>query len=172
MQTEDDEEKAKLVSDSRTVNLAGGVPADKIAGFAKNSIKTAKYNLITFLPIFLFEMFSRAAYLYFLAQVCSLLYAKHWRCPSVHPMLSIAASSVASCHMPPHMQVSPVPTFLFLKLLAVQQYSGPVACVRGQPAVCHAGLPVMVECCLPFLRVWVHSSSGVCSDCGCYKGCF
>ena len=34
-----------------------------------NSIKTAKYNVATFLPIFLFEMFSRAAYLYFLLQV-------------------------------------------------------------------------------------------------------
>lgn len=29
---------------------------------------TAKYNIITFLPIFLFEMFSRVAYLYFLLQ--------------------------------------------------------------------------------------------------------
>ena len=70
LQTEDDEEKPAFVSDSRTVNLAGGVPADKTAGFATNNIKTAKYNLITFFPIFLFEMFSRAAYLYFLAQVC------------------------------------------------------------------------------------------------------
>lgn len=69
MQTEDDAEKQAVASQSRTVNLAGGVPADKTAGFAKNDIKTAKYNLITFLPIFLFEMFSRAAYLYFLAQV-------------------------------------------------------------------------------------------------------
>lgn len=70
LQTEDEEEKPAFVSDSRTVNLAGGVPADKTAGFAANNIKTAKYNLITFFPIFLFEMFSRAAYLYFLAQVC------------------------------------------------------------------------------------------------------
>lgn len=70
MQTEEEEEKPAFVSDSRTVNLAAGAPADKTAGFASNNIKTAKYNLITFLPIFLFEMFSRAAYLYFLAQVC------------------------------------------------------------------------------------------------------
>lgn len=35
-----------------------------------NGVKTAKYNVVTFLPIFLFEMFSRAAYLYFLLQVC------------------------------------------------------------------------------------------------------
>lgn len=83
LQTEDAEEKPAFVSDSRTVNLAGGVPADKTAGFAPNNIKTAKYNLITFLPIFLFEMFSRAAYLYFLAQVrlcCTPLNAKHCFC--------------------------------------------------------------------------------------------
>jgi hypothetical protein len=34
-----------------------------------NRVVTSKYNVITFLPIFLFEMFSRVAYLYFLAQV-------------------------------------------------------------------------------------------------------
>ena len=39
------------------------------SGFVDNTIKTAKYNVATFLPIFLFEMFSRAAYLYFLLQV-------------------------------------------------------------------------------------------------------
>lgn len=37
--------------------------------YVNNGISTAKYNVITFLPIFLFEMFSRAAYLYFLLQV-------------------------------------------------------------------------------------------------------
>lgn len=30
---------------------------------------TSKYNIVTFLPIFLLEMFSRVAYLYFLLQV-------------------------------------------------------------------------------------------------------
>lgn len=34
-----------------------------------NRVVTSKYNPITFLPIFLFEMFSRVAYLYFLLQV-------------------------------------------------------------------------------------------------------
>ncbi|DBA65766.1 hypothetical protein WJX79_001197 [Trebouxia sp. C0005] len=68
--TEDGEQKAPAASDSRTVDLAGGQPADKTLGFATNNIKTAKYNLLTFFPIFLFEMFSRAAYLYFLAQAC------------------------------------------------------------------------------------------------------
>jgi hypothetical protein len=33
-----------------------------------NKVITSKYNLVTFLPIFLFEMFSRVAYLYFLVQ--------------------------------------------------------------------------------------------------------
>ncbi|KFM22669.1 putative phospholipid-transporting ATPase IA [Auxenochlorella protothecoides] len=35
-----------------------------------NRVVTSKYNPITFLPIFLFEMFSRVAYLYFLLQAC------------------------------------------------------------------------------------------------------
>ena len=37
--------------------------------FVSNRVVTSKYNIITFLPIFLFEMFSRVAYLYFLLQV-------------------------------------------------------------------------------------------------------
>ena len=38
--------------------------------FIGNDISTSKYTLITFLPIFLYEVFSRAAYLYFLIQAC------------------------------------------------------------------------------------------------------
>ena len=38
-------------------------------GFPGNSVRTSKYNIVTFLPIFLFTMFSRVAYLYFAAQV-------------------------------------------------------------------------------------------------------
>jgi len=45
--------------------LEGGNPQP---GFKHNGIKTSKYNPVTFFPIFLFEMFSRAAYLYFLIQ--------------------------------------------------------------------------------------------------------
>ena len=52
--------------DIRMVPLDGGRETD---GFLSNNIKTAKYNPVTFLPIFLFEMFSRIAYLYFLFQV-------------------------------------------------------------------------------------------------------
>ena len=38
-------------------------------GYKGNSIRTSKYNIITFLPFFLYFMFSRVAYLYFLTQV-------------------------------------------------------------------------------------------------------
>ncbi len=38
--------------------------------FCTNRISTAKYNVFTFLPKFLFVMFSRAAYFYFLVQMC------------------------------------------------------------------------------------------------------
>ena len=37
-------------------------------GYKGNSIRTSKYNLVTFLPFFLYAMFSRIAYLYFLCQ--------------------------------------------------------------------------------------------------------
>ena len=97
MQTEEEEEKAALVSDSRTVNLAGGTPADKTAGFAKNNIKTAKYNLITFFPIFLFEMFSRAAYLYFLAQVCVFASCHILKCLMLHVTVFVLVSHWCKC---------------------------------------------------------------------------
>lgn len=45
--------------------LAGPVPAPIPE---TNRVVTSKYNVITFIPIFLFEMFSRVAYLYFLIQ--------------------------------------------------------------------------------------------------------
>ena len=56
---------------SRIVQLGPSAVNEEFSG---NVIKTAKYNVATFLPIFLFEVFSRAAYLYFLLQVrpCSL----------------------------------------------------------------------------------------------------
>lgn len=38
--------------------------------FSGNRVKTGKYNAFTFLPLFLIEMFSRAAYAYFLCQAC------------------------------------------------------------------------------------------------------
>lgn len=49
----------------RIVKLEGG---REVEGLQGNNVKTAKYNVVTFLPIFLFEMFSRIAYLYFMLQ--------------------------------------------------------------------------------------------------------
>ena len=43
-------------------------PAARRPPSATNAVKTSKYNALTFLPRFLFEMFSRAAYSYFLLQ--------------------------------------------------------------------------------------------------------
>ena len=50
---------------------------NEVEGHVPNSIRTAKYNAITFFPIFLIEMFGRVAYLYFLAQVPFLLGRAH-----------------------------------------------------------------------------------------------
>ena len=52
-------------TESRRVLLGPGAPG---AHFQGNAITTSKYNILTFLPIFLFVMFSRVAYLYFLLQ--------------------------------------------------------------------------------------------------------
>lgn len=77
-----------MPSESRTVLLEGGRPTP---GFGHNGIKTAKYNPVTFAPIFLFEMFSRAAYLYFLIQVRPSPRAE----PHAEPPLSPATSAPA-----------------------------------------------------------------------------
>ena len=58
--------KGKGQSGPRSITIDRG---NEAPGHVPNSIKTAKYNVITFLPIFIVEMFSRMAYLYFLAQV-------------------------------------------------------------------------------------------------------
>ena len=62
----DDKKKASQ-KDTRFVGL--NRDTENPVQYVHNGIKTAKYNVVTFLPIFLFEMFSRAAYLYFLLQV-------------------------------------------------------------------------------------------------------
>ena len=50
---------------NRRVRIGPGALNPLAAG---NAVRTAKYNPVTFLPLFLFSMFSRAAYLYFLSQ--------------------------------------------------------------------------------------------------------
>ena len=52
---------------SRTV-VAGGGGGDDDGGppFADNSVTTSRYTLLNFLPLFLFEQFSRFANMYFL----------------------------------------------------------------------------------------------------------
>lgn len=57
------------------VRLNGGAgvpvadPGDPRFRVQGNHIATSKYTLLTFFPVFLFELFTRVAYLYFLLQV-------------------------------------------------------------------------------------------------------
>lgn len=85
--------------------------------FVSNKVVTSKYNIITFLPIFLFEMFSRVAYLYFLLQV--------W-----------GGSAASSKHRPPKPQLQPnyaglLPAVVTQKLLLPA--GGPVLVERHIP---------------------------------------
>ncbi len=41
-------------------------------GYVGNSIRTAKYNIITFVPYFLWTMIKRVAYLYFFFQASTI----------------------------------------------------------------------------------------------------
>lgn len=65
--TEETTRRAEEIQTPRVVTL-NDPDADPVKT-ANNSISTSKYNPITFLPYFLWEMFSRVAYLYFLVQV-------------------------------------------------------------------------------------------------------
>lgn len=60
----------------RVVQLNPG-PEVQLRKFGSNSVHTAKYNVITFLPRFLFEQFSQVAYFYFLTQVRFLQLLRH-----------------------------------------------------------------------------------------------
>ncbi|BDA48078.1 probable phospholipid-transporting ATPase 7 [Coccomyxa sp. Obi] len=51
--------------DTRRIRLGQGAVNE---GYVGNSIRTAKYNIITFLPFFLWTMIKRVAYLYFFFQ--------------------------------------------------------------------------------------------------------
>jgi len=73
----DKAKKKKKKSTSSSSSRSGGAPSNLRVRIgpgahnplaAGNAVKTAKYNPVTFLPLFLFSMFSRAAYLYFLSQ--------------------------------------------------------------------------------------------------------
>ena len=51
--------------DTRRIRLGPGAVNE---GYVGNSIRTAKYNILTFLPMFLWTMIKRVAYLYFFFQ--------------------------------------------------------------------------------------------------------
>ena len=86
--------KGKGQAGPRAIKISRG---NEKSGHVPNSIKTAKYNLITFVPIFLWEMFSRMAYLYFLAQVLKL---EQYPCSHPHLMYQqIGVQVHGRCHM-------------------------------------------------------------------------
>ena len=51
--------------DTRRIRLGPGAVNE---GYVGNSIRTAKYNIITFVPLFLWTMIKRVAYVYFFFQ--------------------------------------------------------------------------------------------------------
>lgn len=53
---------------TRVIYMDPAAQAAAGRSFESNRVVTSKYNYFTFLPRFLFEMFSRVAYLYFLLQ--------------------------------------------------------------------------------------------------------
>ena len=71
----DAEEKLRVVDFGAPYSMTsrskdeGEVHAHHSPRFCTNRVSTAKYNIFTFIPKFLFVMFSRAAYFYFLVQM-------------------------------------------------------------------------------------------------------
>ncbi len=63
--------------------------------YAGNRVSTSKYNLATFLPVVLFEIFSSAAYLYFLLQVRACGGVRVWR------SLALGVVVLWTAHDPP-----------------------------------------------------------------------
>jgi hypothetical protein len=70
------------VADHVTVFYAprGTPPANTV--LTSNRVITSKYNILTFLPLFLYQMFSRVAYLYFLLQARLVLLCRDVLCCS------------------------------------------------------------------------------------------
>ena len=68
-------------------------------GYKGNSIRTSKYNIVTFLPFFLYAMFSRIAYLYFLCQASVLQALPLQGFMSILPKHLIAVRALP-CHPP------------------------------------------------------------------------
>lgn len=64
-EVETERRKVRVGEGERRIHVGTFQPEE---GYCSNRVVTAKYNLITFFPRFLFEMFTRAAYLYFLIQ--------------------------------------------------------------------------------------------------------
>ena len=55
--------------DAKRTIWANSPDRNKSLGFISNHINTSKYNVVTFLPINLFEQLQRAANLYFILQI-------------------------------------------------------------------------------------------------------
>ncbi len=74
--------------------------------FANNSISTAKYNVITFIPLTLFEQFRRVANMYFLVMsllmLLGTLYPVLWNSPigyesTFGPLCFVLLATMVSC---------------------------------------------------------------------------
>ena len=82
-------------------------PNQPLKSYEKNAVSTAKYDtyFLTFIPLFLFEMFSRVAYLYFLIQVRLLLpfvNSMTWGCKVLQDSCMLCAAALvldSDCHI-------------------------------------------------------------------------
>jgi hypothetical protein len=106
----------------RVVKLEEG---NEMAGLEPNSVRTAKYNVLTFAPIFLWEMFSRAAYLYFLVQAC-----RHATLPS------LSEQSLSALQIIPSLRV---------RYATALRYKGGMGICLGDHSQCRSSL-LSAEC--------------------------
>ncbi|KAG0447681.1 hypothetical protein HPP92_028208 [Vanilla planifolia] len=103
-----------------------------IDGHPNNSISTAKYSLLTFLPKNLFEQFHRIAYIYFLVLVC------------INQIPSLAVTAVKDAyedyrrHLSDRLRIPAPPPFSPLQLLPLSQSHGkPFASVTDPTGVAY-----------------------------------